>query len=135
MYIPTWNNFKKSKAPPPAPPLFLFCSCFSQMSIFMSQGLWEMLPRATRGQSLPSSIPGELSMSARGQHLVGRTQPLLSLHPVVCPLKWRKILYSTLLYKMSTQDEQCIQVSVYPFGIKTDADADLQKAKMPELCK
>lgn len=82
--------------------LLLFCSWDRrQMSIFMSQGLWEMLPRATRGQSLPSSIPGELSMSARGQCLAGRTQFLLSVYPVVCPLKWKKILYSVQLYKMS----------------------------------
>lgn len=85
---------------------FFSALVFSQMSIFMSQGLWEMLPRVTRGQSLLSHIPGELSMSARGQCFAGRTQSLLSLHSVACPLQWKKILCSALFHKMSTEDEQ-----------------------------
>ena len=117
MNIPTWNNLKKKKSTSSSSFFSFLLLFFPNVNIYES-GVMGTLPRAARGQSLPSYFPGELSMSARGQRLAGRTQSFLSLHPVLCPLKWRKILYSAVLRKMSTQAEQCIQVSVEPFGIK-----------------
>lgn len=118
---------------------FPFCSCFSQMSIFMSQGLWEMLPRVTRGQSLPSYIPGELSMSARGQCLAGRIQSLLSLHALVCmpfEVKENSVLSSALWNANSRWAvHTCFCMC---FCIKTDADYRKQNKpnkKAPESCK
>lgn len=132
MNIPTWNNLEKKKK-------HLLLLLFSFLLLFFpnvniyESGVMGTLPRAARGQSLPSYFPEELSMSARGQRLAGRTQSFLSLRPVVCPLKWRKILYSAVLRKMSAQAEQCIQVSVIALWYKTDAD--LLKTKNPGLCK
>lgn len=101
------------------------------MSIFMSQGLWEMLPRATRGQNLPSYIRGELRMSARGQGLPGRTQSLLSLHPVVYALWSERKFYTQLCFIRSTQDEHCTQVFCVSFWHKNKCR--LQKTKKARI--